>query len=91
MVTLAVRYAFSGTAVGARAAADNPLADYRRDNPPGELPLRSVRMRSLRVNGHGCFGVQTNSTARDIDILADDRNEPAETISIAITHLRQQG
>ncbi|MDD9885011.1 MAG: hypothetical protein OXU62_10880, partial [Gammaproteobacteria bacterium] len=88
-VTLAVRYAFSGSAIGARVAADNPLADYRRDNPPGELSTRSVRMRGLRVNGHRCFGVLTNSTARDIDILADDRNEPAETISVAITQINQ--
>ncbi|MDD9821878.1 MAG: hypothetical protein OXU98_03200, partial [Gammaproteobacteria bacterium] len=88
-ISLVVNYAFSGSAIGARAAADNPLADYRRDNPPGELPLRSVRMRSLRVNGHGCFGVQTNSTARDIDILADDRNEPAETIRVAITGIQE--
>ncbi|MDD9850760.1 MAG: hypothetical protein OXU94_03215, partial [Gammaproteobacteria bacterium] len=86
-VSLLVNYAFGGTAIGAHASAANSLADYHRDNPS----FREIQMLRIRRIGHGCIELPDNSTEQDITILADDRNEPAETISIAITRVTETG
>jgi len=86
-ISLLVNYALTGTAIGAATAAANPLADYRRDAPR----FREIQLRRIRRVGHECIELPSNNTQQDIDILADNRNEPAETIRIAITSVPDVG